>query len=113
MAAEKCSGRAPLRRTLPPVIATAMAGCVEHLMYGLAVEFAPIRVNAVFPGGVATEIFQGLPEAMRKAEEARFEAQPIPRIARPEEVAEAYLYLMRCGYTTGQAIKVDGGGELA
>ncbi len=69
-------------------------------------------MNAVFPGGVATEIFASLPEDMRKTEEARFESQPIPRISRPEEVAEAYLYAMKAAYTTGQVIKVDGGGEL-
>lgn len=95
------------------VMATAMAGSVEHLVYGLAVEFGPaVRVNGVFPGGVATEIFRGLPDAMRAAEEARFATQPIPRIAEPGEVARAYLYLMTCGYVTGQVIKVDGGGEL-
>lgn len=96
------------------VMATAMAGSVEHLTWGLAVEFSPdVRVNAVFPGGVATEIFKGLPEAMRKAEEARFERQPIPRIGEPDEVAEAYLYLMKAGYTTGQVLVTDGGGTLA
>jgi len=96
------------------VMATAMAGSVEHLTWGLAVEFAPdVRVNAVFPGGVATEIFKGLPEAMRKAEEARFTRQPIPRIGEPDEVAEAYLYLMKGGYTTGQVLVTDGGGTFA
>jgi NAD(P)-dependent dehydrogenase (short-subunit alcohol dehydrogenase family) len=94
------------------VMATAMAGSIEHLCYGLAVELAPIRVNAIFPGGVATEIFAGLPEEMRKTEEARFASQPLPRISRPDEVAEAYLYAMKATYTTGQVIKVDGGGEL-
>jgi NAD(P)-dependent dehydrogenase (short-subunit alcohol dehydrogenase family) len=33
----------------------------------------------------------------------------MPRIGEPAEVAEAYLYLMRCGYTTGQVLRVDGG----
>jgi NAD(P)-dependent dehydrogenase (short-subunit alcohol dehydrogenase family) len=95
------------------VMATAMAGSVAHLTYGLAVELAPVRVNAVFPGGVATEIFAGLPEAMRVAEEARFAKQPLPRIAQPDEVAEAYLYLMKGGYTTGQILRVEGGSTLA
>jgi NAD(P)-dependent dehydrogenase (short-subunit alcohol dehydrogenase family) len=34
---------------------------------------------------------------------------PISRIAEPEEVAEAYLYLMRAGYTSAQVLRVDGG----
>jgi NAD(P)-dependent dehydrogenase (short-subunit alcohol dehydrogenase family) len=107
------SGMSAFRPQKGSVMATAMAGSVEHLVYGLAVEFAPIRVNGVFPGGVATEIFQGLPEAMRQAEEARFASQPIPRIGQPAEVAQAYLYLMKCGYVTGQILQVDGGGALA
>lgn len=106
------SGMSAWRPQKGTVMATAMAGSVAHLTMGLAAELAPVRVNAVFPGGVATEIFAGLPEAMRKAEEARFETQPIPRIARPEEVAEAYLYLMKGTYTTGQLIQVDGGAML-
>ncbi len=107
------SGMSAFQPQKGSVVATAMAGCVEHLMYGLAVELAPIRVNAVFPGGVAAEIFESLPDNLRKVEEARFNGQLVPRIARPDEVAEAYLYLMKCSYTTGQAIKVDGGGEIA
>lgn len=107
------SGMSAFKPQKGSVMATAMAGSIEHLTYGLAVELAPIRVNAVFPGGVATEIFAGLPEEMRRTEEARFTSQPLPRIARPEEVAEAYLYAMKATYTTGQVIKVDGGGELA
>jgi NAD(P)-dependent dehydrogenase (short-subunit alcohol dehydrogenase family) len=106
------SGMSAFRPQKGSVMATAMAGSVEHLVYGLAVELAPLRVNAVFPGGVATEIFRGLPDAMRQAEEARFASQPLPRIAEPAEVAEAYLYLMKCDYVTGQIIQVDGGGLL-
>jgi len=107
------SGMSAFRPQKGSVMATAMAGSIEHLTYGLAVELAPIRVNAVFPGGVATEIFAGLPDNLRKAEEARFASLPLPRIAEPAEVAQAYLYAMKGSYTTGQIIKVDGGGELA
>ena len=107
------SGMSAFRPQKGSVMATAMAGSIAHLTSGLAVELAPVRVNAVLPGGVATEIFQGLPEAMRRAEEARFERQPLPRIGEPKEVAEAYLYLMKGGYTTGQILQVDGGGALS
>ena len=107
------AGTSAYRPVKGSVMATAMAGSVEHLTWGLAAEFAPdVRVNAVFPGGVATEIFKGLPDAMRQAEEARFTRQPLPRIGEPGEVAEAYLYLMKAGYTTGQVLVVDGGGVL-
>lgn len=106
------SGMSAFRPQKGTVMATAMAGSVAHLVYGLAVELAPLRINGVFPGGVATEIFRGLPEALRNAEEARFAAQLLPRIAQPDEVAEAYLYLMKCSYVTGQILKVEGGATL-
>lgn len=107
------SGMSAFRPQKGSVMATAMAGSIAHLTYGLAVELAPVRVNAVFPGGVATEIFHGLPDPVRAAEEARFKDQLLPRIAQPGEVAEAYLYAMKGSYTTGQILQVDGGSMLA
>jgi NAD(P)-dependent dehydrogenase (short-subunit alcohol dehydrogenase family) len=91
-------------------VSTAMAGAIEHLTRALAVELAPIRVNAVCPGAIRTEIWNAiLPD--RREEQFRQMTQrlPIPRIGEPEEAAEAYLYLMRAGYTTGQILMVDGG----
>jgi NAD(P)-dependent dehydrogenase (short-subunit alcohol dehydrogenase family) len=107
------SGMSAFRPQRGSVMATAMAGSIAHLVYGLAVELAPLRVNGVFPGGVATEIFRNLPPAVRLEEEARFSSQPIPRIAQPNEVAEAFLYLMKCTYVTGQILQVDGGGRVS
>ena len=87
-----------------------MAGSIEHLVRGLAVDLAPIRVNGVCPALIRTDVWNSIPEAGR---EERFkkmtERQPLPRIGEPEEVAEAYLYLMKGGYTTGQVLRVDGG----
>jgi NAD(P)-dependent dehydrogenase (short-subunit alcohol dehydrogenase family) len=94
------------------VIATAMAGAVEHLTLGLAVELAPIRVNAVSPGAIRTEVWETFPANLREAEFARIERQVLPRIGEAEEAAEAYLYLMRGGYTTGQVLYVEGGSAL-
>ncbi|MHB8528997.1 MAG: SDR family oxidoreductase [Caulobacteraceae bacterium] len=96
------------RPTKGSVLATAFGGAIEHLALALAVELAPVRVNAVCPGLVLTDATASLPaEAVR-----RFTANlPLPRAAAPEEVAQAYLYLMRGGYTTGQVLRVDGGGS--
>jgi NAD(P)-dependent dehydrogenase (short-subunit alcohol dehydrogenase family) len=88
-------------------IPTAVAGAIEHLTRGLALDMAPIRVNAVCPGIVLTDRTRTLPEEMLNAFTARL---PIPRGADPAEAAQAYLYLMRGGYTTGQVLLVDGGG---
>jgi NAD(P)-dependent dehydrogenase (short-subunit alcohol dehydrogenase family) len=91
-------------------LSSAMAGSVEHLVQGLAVDLAPVRVNAVCPGAVRTEVWNSIPEDKREERFRRMtERLPVPRIGEPAEIAEAYLYLMRGGYTTGQILQVDGG----
>jgi NAD(P)-dependent dehydrogenase (short-subunit alcohol dehydrogenase family) len=88
-------------------LATAIGGAIEHLARGLALDLAPVRVNAVCPGLVLTEHVQQMPEAMRQASVAPL---PIPRTATPAEAARAYAYLMANDYATGQILPVDGGG---
>jgi NAD(P)-dependent dehydrogenase (short-subunit alcohol dehydrogenase family) len=91
-------------------VSTAMAGGIEHLVRALAVELAPLRVNGICPGAIRTDIWNTIPAEQR---EDRFqkmtERQLVKRIGEPNEVAEAYLYAMRAGYTTGQVLRVDGG----
>jgi NAD(P)-dependent dehydrogenase (short-subunit alcohol dehydrogenase family) len=94
-------------------VATAMAGAVEHLVMGLAVELAPVRVNGVCPGAIRTEAWDELPDAFRKFQEERLAGQLIPRVGELQEAAEAYLYLMRGTYTTGQTLRVEGGWSLS
>lgn len=91
-----------------PVMA-AVGGAVEHLAAGLAMDLAPIRVNAVNPGYVLTEQLKRLPEAVPQSAVASL---PIPRAATPGEAAQAYVYLMLNDYATGQTLSVDGGGLL-
>ena len=94
-------------------LSTAMAGAIEHLTRALAVDLAPLRVNAVCPGLILTEVWNSIPEDRREAQLRRMtERQPLPRAGEPEEVAQAYLYLMRGGYSTGQVLVVDGGMTL-
>lgn len=96
-------------------VSTAMAGAIEHLTRALALELAPIRVNCVCPGLIRTEIWDTrMPDAERREAQlaAMTQGQLIPRIGTPAEAAEAYLYLMRGGYTTGQVLRVEGGSAL-
>lgn len=95
------------------VVNSAMAGAVEHLARALAVDLAPLRVNAVCPGLVRTEVWDRIPEDARDGEFQKMTArQPIDRIGEPSEIAQAYLFFMRCGFATGQVLKVDGGRSL-
>lgn len=90
-------------------LVTAIGGATEHLAHGLAVDLAPVRVNAVCPGLVLTEPVQQMPEDMVRGYVA---ALPLPRAASSSEAAMAYVYLMLNGYVTGQVLPVDGGGLL-
>ena len=90
-------------------VMAAVGGAVEHLTAGLAMDLAPVRVNAVNPGYVLTEQLKRMPEAMLQAVVAPL---PIPRAATPAEAAQAYVYLMLNNYATGQVLPVDGGGLL-
>lgn len=94
-------------------ISTAMAGAVEHLVKGLAVDLAPVRVNGVCPGAIRTEAWDELPEEFRRFQEERLSGQLVPRVGESAECAEAYLYLMKATYTTGQTLRVEGGWSLS
>jgi len=87
-------------------MSSALMGGVEHLARGLALDLAPVRVNVVTPGFIDTEAWAKMPEDMKRE---MTKAQPISRPGLPDEVAQAYLYFMRAGFTTGQAAIVDGG----
>lgn len=90
-------------------LATAIGGAVEHLARGLAVDLAPVRVNAVSPGMILTEMVKQAPEETLRA---WVSGLPLPRGATPAEAATTYVYLMLNSYVTGQTLAVDGGGLL-
>jgi NAD(P)-dependent dehydrogenase (short-subunit alcohol dehydrogenase family) len=90
-------------------LTTASAHTTEGLAMGLARDLAPIRVNAVCLGLILSEQVQTMGEATIKGFTANL---PLPRPGTVEEAAEAYIYLMRATYVTGQVVRVDGGGSL-
>lgn len=95
----------------------ASKGAVVSLVKSLAVGYAEagVRVNCVCPGNVDTDMMARSaeraddPAAYRAAAAAR---APMRRMATPEEVAAAVLYLASpgAGFTTGVALPIDGGG---
>jgi NAD(P)-dependent dehydrogenase (short-subunit alcohol dehydrogenase family) len=95
------------------VIAASVCGTIEALTRALAVELAPIRVNAVSPGVVRTNLWQNMNAAEREhLYESVGKSLPVGRIGEPHDIAQAYLFLMQEGFTTGQSIVVDGGTVL-
>src|ERR1700678_804199 len=95
-------------------VAASICGTIEALTRALAVELAPIRVNAVCPGVVRTNLWNNMQDQDR---EAMFENAGkrllVGRVGEAREIARAYLFLMQEGYSTGQTIVVDGGAVLA
>ena len=80
----------------------------------LAVELAPIRVNAVSPGVIDTPWWDAMPQAAKQQfMEHAAESLPVGRVGRPEDVAEAIVMLANNGFITGTVVEVDGGGHLA
>jgi NAD(P)-dependent dehydrogenase (short-subunit alcohol dehydrogenase family) len=86
---------------------------MEGLTRALAIELAPIRVNIVSPGVVKTPLWASIEEADREAlYRQTAERLPVGHVGAAAEIAEAYLYLMRQNYATGQVLVVDGGAIL-
>jgi 3-oxoacyl-[acyl-carrier protein] reductase len=67
-----------------------------------------IRVNAVAPGVIDTAMIRGIPE---KSQQSLVEHTPLGRIGRPEDIANAYLWLASdaASFVTGAILSVDGG----
>lgn len=94
------------------VVASANAG-LEGLVRALAVELAPIRVNAVSPGWVDTPIWSFVAgDAKAATLQAMAERLPVGRVGQPGDIADAILFLMQNGFTTGSMLHVEGGHRL-
>ena len=95
------------------VIAASVCGTIEALTRALAVELAPIRVNAVSPGVVRTNLWQTMgAEEREHLFESVGKSLPVGRVGEASDIAQAYLFLMQEGFGTGQTVVVDGGAVL-
>ena len=95
------------------VVAASVCGTIEALTRALALELAPIRVNAVSPGVVRTNLWQNMTAAEREQlYESVGSSLPVGRVGVPHDIAQAYLFLMQEGFGTGQTLVVDGGTVL-
>jgi NAD(P)-dependent dehydrogenase (short-subunit alcohol dehydrogenase family) len=94
-------------------VGAAVCGAMEAVTRALAVELAPVRVNAVSPGFVRTPLWNPIPEAQREALFREAGGKLLTkRVGEAPELAEAYCYLMENAFTTGQTLVVDGGAVL-
>ncbi|WP_232968647.1 SDR family oxidoreductase [Pseudomonas putida] len=97
----------------------ASKGGVSALTRAMALDHAPdgIRVNAVAPGTIDSPYFDRIfaqspdPQKLREAFDAR---AVMNRMGKPEEIAEAFLFLAsdRSRFATGSVLTVDGGSSI-
>lgn len=90
----------------------AVNGALEAIVPPLAVEFAPVRVNAVSPGVIDTHWWDMLGDQREAYFKAAASAAPAGRVGTARDVAEAVLYLAGAGYVTGTVLEVAGGANL-
>lgn len=85
------------------------------LTQALAAEFGPqgVRVNAVLPGGVDTDMYQAVNDTPEK-QAFITNLHALKRVAKPEEVARTVLYLASddASFVSGAALLVDGGASV-
>ncbi|WP_370948383.1 SDR family oxidoreductase [Amycolatopsis sp. cg5] len=94
------------------VMATAN-GALAHLVQALAVELAPVRVNAISPGIVDSGAWDGMGEAKAAFLDSVAAKNPARRVGSTEDLTEAALFALTNRFTTGTVLHVDGGGRLA
>jgi NAD(P)-dependent dehydrogenase (short-subunit alcohol dehydrogenase family) len=95
-------------------VTAAVNGAVEALVRTLAVELAPVRVNAVSPGIVDTPTWSGMDDEARRSMFERLSGNlPVGRIGRAEDIAAAIVWLLESEFATGEVLHVDGGHRLA
>lgn len=92
---------------------SATKGAVNAMTRTMAKELAPygIRVNAVAPGFIETDMLDALPEEKK---EEYLKAIPMHRLGQAQEVASVVSMLVSdaCAYMTGQILTLDGGLSL-
>lgn len=108
-----CSGVSAWRPRANRSIGAAATAAVESFSRAMAVELAPIRVNTICPGAFDTPVLdRAFGEHKLDALAPYLSQLPVGRLGRPEEVADAVLFLMGNGYVTGTVLHIDGGALL-
>jgi NAD(P)-dependent dehydrogenase (short-subunit alcohol dehydrogenase family) len=105
------SGYLSIRPRPNSAIISVANGALESPARALALELAPVRVNAVSPGIIDTPIRAAMPEQARREMLAQIAAKlPVGRVGVGEDIARQILAFMTIGFATGSIVYLDGGG---
>jgi NAD(P)-dependent dehydrogenase (short-subunit alcohol dehydrogenase family) len=99
---------------LPAYVASKHAVLGLTKAAALAYVQAGVRINAVCPGSTRTPLLEGFMAQSPEIERAMEQSAPIGRLARPEEIAEAMVWLCSdaASFVVGHAFSVDGGAVI-
>jgi NAD(P)-dependent dehydrogenase (short-subunit alcohol dehydrogenase family) len=107
------SGHAAWRPGPGAVVTATVNGALAFMVQAMAVELAPVRVNAVAPGVIDSGALDAFgEERKREIIRATSERNPVGRVGQPDDVVSATMMVMANGYMTGIVVHVNGGGTL-
>jgi NAD(P)-dependent dehydrogenase (short-subunit alcohol dehydrogenase family) len=87
----------------------AVNGALNSFVRGAAIELAPLRVNALSPGWVDSELWDAIGGDKSTAFAAMSARLPVGRIGTPADLGHAAVFLLENDFTTGAVLTVDGG----
>jgi NAD(P)-dependent dehydrogenase (short-subunit alcohol dehydrogenase family) len=106
------SGVAAFKIAVGTLAVAITNGAADTLTRSLAVELAPIRVNAISPGVIDTGAWDALGDGKAKLFAEMIEHNPARRIGTASDIAEAAMLALTNPFMTGATLQVDGGERL-
>jgi NAD(P)-dependent dehydrogenase (short-subunit alcohol dehydrogenase family) len=107
------SGVTAVKIEIGTVAVAITNAAADTLVRSLALELAPLRVNAISPGVVDTGAWDGLGEQGKAGYFSDISTRnPAGRIGTPEDIAKAVMFALTNTFLTGQTLHIDGGQPL-